>query len=130
MFTSLTTSDFADRFLSTIKASGNWREIYIKHLALLVCFSLFIHNQNLSYFFQRKFARETQDATCETFKKFRDWLDSKYAAGFPSDEEWEIIVREDEEGLYYLNTNIVEEVITTGFSDPVYDSANEDYQGI
>ena len=35
MFPSLVTSEFAVRFISTIKASGEFREIYIKHLGLL-----------------------------------------------------------------------------------------------
>lgn len=37
VFPSLVTSEFADRFISTIKAPGEFREMYIKHLALLVC---------------------------------------------------------------------------------------------
>ena len=42
----------------------------------------------------------TENATSETFKKFRDWLDSTYAAGSPRSEEWETILHDDEEYQY------------------------------
>ena len=45
--------------------------------------------------FQRKFARESQDARNDTFKKFRDWLDSSFAGGIPTEDEWRAIMEED-----------------------------------
>ena len=36
-FGSLRTEEFADRFMGTIKAPSEFRHIYIRHLALLVC---------------------------------------------------------------------------------------------
>lgn len=44
--------------------------------------------------------RESGDAANDTFKKFRDWLDKTYALGCPSSEEWEIIIRDDEDHQY------------------------------
>lgn len=37
-------------------------------------------------------------------KKFRDWLGMRFAAGSPSNEEWEVILAED--GRYYSEENL------------------------
>ena len=39
--------------------------------------------------FQRKFARESQEAKQYTFKRFREWLNETFVSGIPSDEEWQ-----------------------------------------
>lgn len=42
-FPKLTTEEFADRFLTTIKATASARSVYLKHLALLVSSSYLYH---------------------------------------------------------------------------------------
>ena len=46
--------------------------------------------------FQKKFARESQDARNDTFKKFRGWLDETFVSGIPSEEEWRSIMEDDD----------------------------------
>ena len=38
---------------------------------------------------------ESQDARNDTFKKFRDWLDSSFIGGIPTEDEWRAIMEED-----------------------------------
>lgn len=49
---------------------------------------------------QRKFARGDGDVACDTFKKFRKWLDETYTLGSPTNEEWETIMQEDQQFIY------------------------------
>ena len=59
------------------------------------------------YHFQRKFIRESSGAKCDTFKKFREWLEVTYTNGLPTDEEWHAIMDEDEQYEYHLETDIL-----------------------
>ena len=61
------------------------------------CFQIILYSV---LWFQRKFARESTDATSDTFKKFRQWLGEAYALGSPSEDDWEVILRDDEEYAY------------------------------
>ncbi len=58
------------------------------------------------YFPQRKFAREVPDAKTNTFKRFREWLDDTFTGGTPADDEWETIIREDEEYDYTVSSTV------------------------
>ena len=46
-FPTFTTSEFADRFRSTIKAPDESRSVYVKHLALLVGTPIVMLSDNL-----------------------------------------------------------------------------------
>lgn len=100
-FPALTTAEFAERFMSTCKAPDECRRIYIKHLALLVCSSQLVFQINSYQLrFQRKFARVNDGAANDTFRKFRKWIDEMYTSGAPSNDEWEVILQEDEQCIY------------------------------
>ena len=51
--------------------------------------------------FQRKFARESQEAKQDTFKRFREWLNETFVSGIPSEEEWQHNIMEEDEAHNY-----------------------------
>ena len=88
--------------------SSNWHCWYLKLLL-----SLLLLNSHRNYF-QRKFVRECADAANDTFKKFRDWIDKTYPLGCLNDDDWEIIMRNDEDQYY---REVIEEHYDLGTCD-------------
>lgn len=59
------------------------------------------HYHTDDYYIQRKFAHEDIDPRSDTFKRFRRWLDLQFTSGSPTEEDWDIIVRDDEAYPYH-----------------------------
>ena len=53
--------------------------------------------------FQRKFARESQEAKQDTFNRFHEWLNKTFVSSIPS-EEWQHIMEKDEAHNYAQST--------------------------
>ena len=48
--------------------------------------------------------RQCLGASCDTFKKFREWLDVIFKNNSPTDEEWDVIMDEYEQYQYHVET--------------------------
>ena len=86
--------------MSTLRAPSEYRITYIRHLALFKYSTLFTCSLPNSIIFQREFARESQEAKKDTFKKFRKWVKQNFTDGISNKQEWQQTMELDEAHNY------------------------------